>query len=266
MPLRIPSQLLDIPPTTPSPFLNSTSLLSLQNGNICTNTSSVIRHPLPWFLDNHIYDFLPHLSPLLLRIHLRIVSPSPSRFCVTMFRMILRSQFVKCGAELPNIEGRVDTEKNGSCLPSGSKYSGNHDIGSALVFIHCRIHFNLQTGTYNQPISTKDNKPWNKISHRDIKPDNISLRWRDKADATTLFPDLVLGDFGNAIIKHPFQSKLDMAEEGFSEAVTLIVEFVNYVTKVVSIAPLDDHIVSWAFDGEDLATHDNPKVQFNGST
>ncbi|KAE9970390.1 hypothetical protein EG328_006314 [Venturia inaequalis] len=78
-------------------------------------------------------------------------------------------------------------------------------LGSALLFIHCGIHFNLSTGKYkNAPL--KNGQPWIRISHRDIKPDNVFLRWTSKADHSTPFPDLVLGDFGNAVTEHAFDS------------------------------------------------------------
>lgn len=39
-----------------------------------------------------------------------------------------------------------------------------------------------------------------------FKPDNISFRWSNKLDSSCLFPDIVLGDFANAITERPFDS------------------------------------------------------------
>lgn len=82
-------------------------------------------------------------------------------------------------------------------------------IGSALVYLHCGILFDVETGECRWPArsSRGKGKIWNRISHRDVKPDNIFLRWNGKVDSTSSpFPDLVLGDFGNAITERAFES------------------------------------------------------------
>jgi serine/threonine protein kinase len=47
-------------------------------------------------------------------------------------------------------------------------------LGSALVYLHCGIQFDVITGNCKYP--SLESAPWNRISHRDIKPDNIFLR------------------------------------------------------------------------------------------
>ncbi|QDS77421.1 hypothetical protein FKW77_006498 [Venturia effusa] len=79
-------------------------------------------------------------------------------------------------------------------------------LGAALVYLHCGIHFDVAVGDYKYP--SLHGPPWNRISHRDIKPDNIFLRWTNKVDSSCLFPDIILGDFGNAITERNFDSVL----------------------------------------------------------
>ncbi|KAF2429152.1 hypothetical protein EJ08DRAFT_650580 [Tothia fuscella] len=48
---------------------------------------------------------------------------------------------------------------------------------------------------------------WNGIVHRDIKPANVLLKWHDRCDKDTPYPEIVLSDFGHAIEMHDTISK-----------------------------------------------------------
>jgi serine/threonine protein kinase len=61
-------------------------------------------------------------------------------------------------------------------------------LGSALVYLHCGIQFDVITGNCKYP--SLESAPWNRISHRDIKPENIFLRWTNKVDDLCAFPDI----------------------------------------------------------------------------
>jgi serine/threonine protein kinase len=77
-------------------------------------------------------------------------------------------------------------------------------IAAGLLYLHKGVRYSHKTGSFFSEVSA--GKKWNAISHRDIKPDNIFFRMTRRADKSSRFPDIVLGDFGMAVTKYKYKS------------------------------------------------------------
>jgi serine/threonine protein kinase len=89
------------------------------------------------------------------------------------------------------------------CLSKSFLRHAQLHFRSALVYLHKGIYFDVNTGICKHP--SPSSGPWNQITHRDSKPDNVFLRWTNKVDHF-YFPDLVIEDLGNAVTARPFVS------------------------------------------------------------
>lgn len=105
------------------------------------------------------------------------------------------------GGDLRHVINQLHSQ--GYCLSMSFLRHAQLHLGSALVYLHTGIFFYVNTGICKHP--SPSSGPWNQITHRDLKSDNVFLRWTNKVDHFC-FPDLVIGDLGSAVTARPFVS------------------------------------------------------------
>ncbi|KAF2436296.1 kinase-like protein [Tothia fuscella] len=82
-------------------------------------------------------------------------------------------------------------------------------LGAALVWLHTGAVYDCDAHRVTTPAPAN----WNTIVHRDIKPANVFLT----SNPYSTLPNIVLGDFGAAITKRPYDSVFKAPREAFED-------------------------------------------------